>query len=218
MAGTSKEDTGVIQKGFLKVDYNSLCGKLTEYRIDPELREAKKTVLPFVTGLRFSSLLIYAMRKILKGTKLKANWGVIIHNKDIRCSSECDIIVHKDDSDLAWDGQDDFDGPVMDFHFVPKSKVKAVVSCKASCVTQINQGMKDDVVKLRDYVSRVWLFAECCEPGKVVELRKKAIASGYEKLLYLYLLRPNGVGCYYDERVWFKFAESLKELAREGEG
>lgn len=214
MAGTSKEDTGVIQKGFLKVDYNSLCGKLTEYRIDPELWEAKKTVLPFVTGLRFSSLLIYAMRKILKGTNLKANWGVIIHNRDIRCSSECDIIVHEDDSDRAWDGQDDFDGPVMDFHFVPKDKVKVVVSCKASCVTQINQGMKDDVVKLRDYVSRVWLFAECCEREKVVELRKTALAAGYEKFLYLYLLRLKGVRYKSDERMWFKFAESLKALAR----
>lgn len=217
MADTSKEDTEVIQKGFLKEDYNSLCGKLTEYRIDPELREARKTVLPFVTGLRFSSLLIYAMRKILKGTNLTANWGVIIHNKDIRCSSECDIIVHKDDSDRAWDGQDDFDGPVMDFHFVPKSKVKAVVSCKASCITQIDQRMKDDVVKLREYVSRVWLFAECCNRGKVVGLRKEAIASGYEKFLYLYLLRLNGVRWKCDQRVWFRFAESLKALAREGE-
>lgn len=214
MAGILKEDAGVIQKGFLKVDYNSLCGKLTEYRIDPELREAKKTVLPFVTGLRFSSLLIYAMRKILKGTNLKVNWGVIIHNRDIRCSSECDIIVHEDDSDRAWDGQDDFDGPVMDFHFVPKDKVKAVVSCKASCVTQINQGMKDDVVKLRDYVSRVWLFAECCEPEKVVGLRKTALAAGYEKFLYLYLLRLKGVRCKSDQRVWFKFVESLRALAR----
>jgi len=170
-------------------------------------------VLPFVVGLRFSSLLIYAMRKILKGTNLKVNWGVIIHNRDIRCSSECDIIVHENDSDRAWDGQDDFDGPVMDFHFVPKGRVKAVVSCKASCINQINQGMKDDVVKLRDYVSRVWLFAECCKSGKVVGLRKKALASGYEKFIYLYLLRPNGVGCSYDEAVWFKFAESLKQLA-----
>jgi len=216
MAGTSKEDTGVIQKGFLKVDYNSLCGKLTEYRTDPKLWEARKTVLHFVTGLRFSSLLIYEMRKILKGTKLKANWGVIIHNKDIRCSSECDIIVHENDTD-AWDGQDDYDGPVMDFHFVPKDKVKAVVSCKASCITQIDQEMKDDVVKLRDYVKRVWLFAECCKRGKVVELRKKSIASGYEKFFYLYLLKPKGVGCDYDEGVWFKFAESLKALAHKRE-
>jgi hypothetical protein len=214
MTGKAKEDAGAIQRGFLKEDYNSLCGKLTEYRIDPELKEAKKSVLPFVTGLRFSSLLIYAMRKILQGTNLKANWGVIIHNRDIRCSSECDIIVHKDTSDRAWDGQDDFDGRVMDFHFVHKDNVKAVVSCKASCVTQINQGMKDDVLKLRDYVKRVWLFAECCEREKVMELRKTAVASGYEKFLYLYLLKPKGIRWKSDQKVWFKFVDSLRSLAR----
>lgn len=199
----------VLHRGHLGERYKSLCDKFTGYCLDLELKEARKGILSFVVGLRFSALLIYEIRRILRNTALRADWGVIIDGR--HCSPECDIVIHENDSEFAWNGQDDFEGPVMDFHFVRKDTVRLVVSCK-SRVSEINQSMKDDVRNLSEFTNRVWLFAQCCEANKLNGLRKAAMKAGYEKFVHLYALPPDGVGCDYDESVWLDFAQSLKQL------
>jgi len=66
------------QRTFFLRQFDSLCAMLYRYRIDPELYEARKSVLRFVIGLRFSALLIYTIRRLLSNTEFTANWGVII--------------------------------------------------------------------------------------------------------------------------------------------
>jgi len=211
--GRTKE-LGVLQKGNLQERYDSLYKKLDKYRIEQELEEARKSVLAFVTGLRFSALLIYEMRTILKNTNLAVNWGTIIDDRGDKCSAECDIIVHKNGSEFAWNGDIDVGGNVMDFHFVNKQNVKLVVSCKCFKVSQIGQNMKNDIVKLGDYVENVWLFVEYCKAKKLRGLCKDAKGAGYKKFHTLYLQKEDG-SFDYDENLWFEFAESLQELAAE---
>ncbi|MFH1718079.1 MAG: hypothetical protein ABIF19_12050 [Planctomycetota bacterium] len=203
---------GILQKGNLAERYGSLCKKLEKYRIERELFEARKTVLPFVTGLRFSALLIYEMRTILKNTHLAVNWGTIIDDGGHKCAAECDILVHKNGSEFAWNGEIDVGGSVMDFHFVNKQNVKLVVSCKAFKVSQIDQNMKDDVVKLGDYIENVWLFVEYCKAKQLRQLHKDAKNAGYKKFYPLYLEKEDGF-LDYDENIWCEFAQSLRQLA-----
>jgi len=203
---------GILQKGNLAARYGSLCKQLEQYRIERELFEARKSVLPFVTGLRFSALLIYEARTILKNTNLAVNWGTIIDDKGDKCAAECDIIVHKNGSEFAWNGEIDVGGSVMDFHFVNKQNVKLVISCKASEVSQINQNMKNDIVKLCDYIDNVWLFVEYCKAKQLSEIRKDARSAGYKKFYPLYLEKEDGI-LSYDENIWCDFAQSLWKLS-----
>ncbi len=215
MAKNQQQDgLDALKKGFLMEQFNSLCGKLQKYRTDPEIFEARKSVLRFVTGLRFSALLIYSIRAILRSTALTANWGMIV-DRSGKYSPECDIVLHDNGSEYAWDGGDDVNGSVMDFHFIDREKVKLVVSCKAFSVTQISQSMKDDVVNLADYVDNVWLFAECCQYGQVAKVRKEARDAGYKGFFYLYCLKKSGSPGKYDEIGWCQFAKFLRELATE---
>jgi len=209
------KELGLLQRGNLQERYGSLCKKLDKYRIEQELHEARKSVLAFVTGLRFSALLIYEMRTILKNTNLAVNWGTIIDDRGDKCSAECDIIVHKNGSEFAWNGDIDVGGSVMDFHFVNKQNVNLVVSCKAFSVNQISKSMKDDVVNLADYVDNVWLFAECCQYGQVAKVRRDARNAGYKGFSYLYCLKKSGSPGKYDEIGWCQFAKALRELAAE---
>lgn len=192
--------------------FHSLCGKLQKYRMDPEIFEARRSVLSFVTGLRFSALLIYSIRAILRNTSLTANWGMIV-DRSGKYSPECDIVIHDNGSEHAWDGDDDVNGSVMDFHFVDRRNVKLVVSCKAFSVTQISQPMKDDVVNLADHVDNVWLFAECCQYGQVAKVQRDARNAGYKGFSYLYRLKKSGGLGKYDEIGWCQFAKFLRELA-----
>jgi hypothetical protein len=203
---------GVLQRGNLQIRYHSLCKNLDKYRTEQELHEARKSVLAFVTGLRFSALLIYEMRTILKNTNLAVNWGTILDDRGDKCSAECDIIVHKNGSEFAWNGDIDVGGSVMDFHFVNKQNVKLVVSCKGFKVSQIDQDMKNDIVKLSDWVENVWLFVEYCKATRLRGLCEDAKDSGYKKFYPLYLQKENS-SLDYDENLWCEFAESLKELA-----
>ena len=200
------KELGVLQRGNLQERYDSLCKKLDKYRIEHELEEARKSVLAFVTGLRFSALLIYEMRTILKNTNLAVNWGTIIDDKGDKCSAECDIIVHKNGSEFAWDGDIDVGGNVMDFHFVNEQNVKLVVSCKCFKVSQIDQNMKNDIIKLGDWVENVWLFVEYCKATQLRGLCKDAKDFGYKKFYHLYLQKENG-SLDYDENLWCEFAE-----------
>lgn len=204
------------RRTFFLRQFDTLCAMLYRPRIDPELYEARKSVLRFVIGLRFSALLIYTIRRLLSNTELTANWGVIIDESgEKRCSPECDIIIHKDGSEDAWNGGDNFGNPVMGFHFVYRKNVKLVVSCKAFSVTQISQSMKDDVVNLADHVENVWLFAECCQYGQVAKVRRDARNAGYKGFSYLYRLKKSGGPGKYDEIGWCQFAKVLWELASE---
>lgn len=205
---------GVLQRGNLQERYNSLCKKLDLYRTEQELHEARKSVLAFVTGLRFSALLIYEMRDILKNTNLAVNWGTIIDESGDRCSAECDIIVHKNGSEFAWNGEIDVGGSVMDFHFVNKQNVKLIVSCKGFEVSQIDQNMKNDIIKLGDWVENVWLFVEYSKATQLRDLYKDAKDAGYKKFYYLYSKREDG-GLVYDESLWCEFARFLRGLAAE---
>jgi hypothetical protein len=206
------KELGVLQRGYLEERYGSLCKKLDKYRIEQELHEARKSVLAFVTGLRFSALLIYEMRTILKNTNLAVNWGTVIDDRGDKCSTECDIILYKNGSEFAWNGDIDVGGRVMDFHFVNKQNVKLVVSCKGFEVSQIDQNMKNDIVKLGDYVENVWLFVEYCKAKQLRGLCEDAKDAGYKKFYHLYLLKEDGT-LDYDENLWCEFAESLQELA-----
>ena len=202
---------GVFQRGNLQERYKSLCTKLDLYRTEQELHEARKSVLAFVTGLRFSALLIYEMRNILQNTNLAVNWGTIIDESSDKCSSECDIIVHKNGSEFAWNGEIDVGGSVMDFHFVDKQNVKLIVSCKGFEVSQIDQNMKNDIIKLGGWVETVWLFVEYFKATRLRGLCKDAKDFGYKKFYYLYLKREDG-SLDYNENLWCEFAKSLKEL------
>jgi hypothetical protein len=212
MGKGSIKTIGKLQKGNLTARYGSLCKQLDKYRIERELFEARKTVLPFVTGLRFSALLIYEMRTILKNTNLAVNWGTIIDDTGDKCAAECDIIIHKNGSEFAWNGEIDVGGSVMDFHFVNQQNVQLVVSCKAFELLHIDQNMRDDIVKLCDYVDNVWLFVEYCKSKKLCQLRADARNAGYKELYPLYLEKEDGT-LDYDENIWCEFAQSLQELS-----
>ena len=211
MAKNQQDELDALERGFLMEQFHSLCGKLQKYRMDPEIFEARRSVLRFVTGLRFSALLIYSIRAILRNTSLTANWGMIV-DRSGRYSPECDIVIHDNGSKYAWDGDDDVNGSVMDFHFVDRRNVKLVVSCKAFSVTQISQPMKDDVVNLAEHVDNVWLFAECCQYGQVTKVRRDARNAGYKGFSYLYHLKKSGGPGRYDEIGWCQFAKVLREL------
>jgi hypothetical protein len=208
MTNNQKHEIGYLKKAFYLEDYKSLCGKFCNYQIDQDLFEARKSILSFVRGLRFSALLIYKIRKILSDTKCTADWGAIIDNIGDKCSPECDIIVHENGSDHAWNGGDDIGGRVMDFHFIKKQNVKLVVSCKGFKVTQIDKNMSD-------YIDNVWLFTECCDAENVTKLKKDAKVVGYKNLYYLYLLKEGQIAPDYDERIWFDFTESLLGIAKD---
>ena len=112
--------------------FYSVFGEMHTLRIDPFMneQEAKKTygkILPFVRGLRFSTLLTYAIRDILKGTKLKANWGHLFDENGIYCSRECDIIIHRKKHEDQWNGHKK---PIMDFRFIKQQNAIAIISCK----------------------------------------------------------------------------------------
>lgn len=215
MAKNQKAEIGPLERAFFLEQYHTLCGKFYKYQVDQDLFEARKSVLSFVRGLRFSAVLIYSIRKILDNTKCTADWGAIIDDAGKKCSPECDIIVHENGSEYAWNGDDDVGGRVMDFHFVKKQNVKLVVSCKGFEVTQIDQNMKNDIVKLGDYVENVWLFAECCQYGQVAKLRRDARNAGYKGFFYLYRLKKSGGPRKYDERRWCRFVKTLQQLAAE---
>jgi hypothetical protein len=171
-----------------------------------EKNKAEGRVLAFVRGLRLSAHLIYAIREILPGSGLKADWGHILDDEGLKCSPECDVIIHRKHR-ASWNGTRQ---PVMDFKFVDRDEAVAVISCK-SYLKSIDQDYEDYSRKVGSYVHNLWLFAECCPPGSVRRLRKASREAGYSKFWYLYTwdgersLHPN-------EKMWFDFLESVRSL------
>lgn len=170
--------------------FQSIKAGLQEYRLDDFIRTLERTsgpnkgnILPFVRGLRFSALLIYAIREALDGSDLTASWGHIIDEDGVFCSRECDIIIHKKGYWMRWNGGGD-GSPVMDFKFIEQENAVAVISCKSYLErSKIEKDYCDDIKK---YVKTVWLFAECCSPDKVNVIRDTALEIGYENFWSLY--------------------------------
>lgn len=189
---------------------------LQEYRLSEFIRqvEAKKgagkgTILPFIRGLRFSALLIYAIREFLSGSGLTASWGHLMDENGVLCSPECDIIIHREGHMMRWNG-DGGDKPVMDFKFIECENALVVISCKSYLVpSQIDI---DYAIDLKKYCSNVWLFSECSQVGKLEIIKEKSEALGYSGCWTLYTWdRSNNdvVDCL---EQWDNFVITLKAL------
>jgi len=210
MSGRRRASEG-LSNGFLYESLDTLYTSLHRWRVDEGLFEARKTILPFVRGLRFSALLIYRVRKLLAGQDVTASWGVVLDESKSRPSRECDIIIHRNKWEHAWDGGDAVGDPVMDFRFVRRQDALAIISCKEA-IRRIDVEMRGYVEAVREYVPRVWLFAECCEEGSQNALEEGAQEAGYESFWYLYSLdkqRTENV----NEPGWFEFVKRLRSLA-----
>lgn len=197
--------------------YQSVKAGLQEFRLDSFIRalEAKKgsnvgKILPFVRGLRFSALLIYSIREYLSHTNYEVSWGHIIDDNGEFCSRECDIIIHEKGHWQRWNG-DGAGNPVMDFKFVERNKVIAVVSCKSFIPSQSSVEVEyfNDI---NTYVKKVWLFAECCPPNQVTNIRNQAKMVGYEKFWHLYSWERDTNLVNDADEDWLNFVKTIKEL------
>ena len=206
-----------IQQLLDKEKYHKIQAGLKMYRIDSFIREIdakegknKGGVLSFVRGLRLSALLIYAIRDLLEGSNLTANWGHIIDEDGQLCSRECDIIIHDTNVPIyRWNG-DGGNNHVMDFRFIPYSGAKVVVSCKSYLVT--NEIEVDYCIDLKKFVDRVWLFAECCGPRSDESIEEAAKKIGYENFWYLYKWSKGKNDVEETPEVWLDFVEVVKAL------
>jgi len=190
-----------------------LYGQLSNWRIDPYIREMeagrkKGRIFPFARGLRLSAGLIYIIREILEGKQLTANWGQLIIKQEF-CSKECDIIIHHPGQFRRWNGNEK---QVMDFRFIPQEKAVAVISCKS--FLKSGDIDKEYSEKIKPFIKKVWLFAECCYPQGVKYIQKKAVKCGYQKFWYLYTWdrekspEPNKKG-------WNEFVKEVKKLGND---
>ncbi|MBM3241380.1 hypothetical protein FJZ31_34295 [Candidatus Poribacteria bacterium] len=195
--------------------FNMMWANLSNWRIDSFMRqlEAKKQkgrILPFVRGLRFSALLIYAIREILSGTNLNTDWGHLLDESSTLCSCECDIIIHRNGHVRQWNG--DSKDPIMDFRFIEQQKAVAVISCKSYLGS--SKIDKEYCESMEPFVKKIWLFAECCGPRSAKNIQKKALDYGYEKFWYLYTWskettpKPNRDG-------WNEFVEEVRKLKQQ---
>ncbi len=170
-----------------------------------ESRKSKGRVLSFVRGLRLSAHLIYAIRDLLVGSDLTANWGHLLDKEGVFCSPECDIIIHKTDGQIGqWNGNKE---PVMDFRFISMAQAIVVISCKS----QVKSIDKKYPKSIKKYVKKVWLFGECCGPKSAKALTEKAKKVGYEKFWYLYTWSPKTEPDYNNDG-WFDFVKEVKKL------
>lgn len=174
----------------IRQKFQTIKAGLQEYRLDKFIRTLERqqvpnkgNILPFVRGLRFSALLIYTIREFLHGTGLTASWGHIIDEDGIFCSRECDIIIHKEGHIMRWNG-DGGNHPIMDFKFIEQGDTIAVISCKS--YLEKSHIEKEYCEDLKKYISKVWLFAECCPPDKITGIRDAAVEIGYDHFWALY--------------------------------
>jgi hypothetical protein len=193
-----------------------IVASFSEWRVDSFIREMeaerrKGRVLPFVRGLHLSAQLIYFLRDLLSGSRLTADWGHLLDSTESFCSCECDVIIHKNGQIGRWDGNE---RPVMDFKFISLEKAVVVISCKSYLRT--GDVDKQYCESTKEFVDRVWLFAECCNPRSIESIRNKAERCGYDKFWPLYTWSkktsptPNREG-------WNDFVEEVKRL-KEAEG
>lgn len=197
-----------ISKVLREEDFEEMYALLMTARIDRFIRPAKKKqkgdILPFVRGLRFSALLIYAIREILSDSDLQVDWGHIVDEDTDTCSCECDIIIHHKGHIKRWNGN------IMDFKFIAPEKVVAVISCK-SYMRGVSDIDKEYCKSLKPFINKVWLYAECCPPDISERISKRALGFGYKKFWYLYEWhkdkdpQKNKIG-------WHKFIKEIQKL------
>jgi hypothetical protein len=97
---------------------------------------------------------------------------------------------------------------------VKRERAVAVISCKSYA-----KGVDAEYVKkLRRYVKHVFLFAECCAPGKVDWLRKRAKKAGYAAFGYLYTFEERRAQCVNDEKGWVDFLDAIASKIRSARG
>jgi hypothetical protein len=96
----------------------------------------------------------------------------------------------------------------MDVSFVDSRLAIAVVSCKSS----ISAVDSDYCKRMKQYVSNVLLFAECCAPGAIGRLKKSAKSAGYKGFWCLYMC-TKGSEPLHDEKEWENFLEVIKRIA-----
>src|SRR5277367_2516882 len=94
-------------------------------------RRKRGDILPFDRGLRLSARLIYILREKLRDYDVEVNWGHVQDDKQRLCSPECDIIIHKGGMSDRWNGHHNNNSSVMDFWFIQRDCVKAIISCKS---------------------------------------------------------------------------------------
>ena len=209
------EACGALTRGFRQEMFQTLRAKLA-WRLDPELVQARKSILPFVRGLRFSALLIYAIRDILKNRDLTANWGAVLTPDGARGSPECDIIIHHERGyEERWDGDDADTGRVMDFRFIRPEHAKAVISCKGMLFSSVDQRIKDYAIELKNHVEELWLFAERCRRRGIPKLRKAALAAGYDRFDCLCAVESSKGTAeeeIWDENSWLDFRQAVERL------
>jgi hypothetical protein len=192
--------------------FHGLMGELFTWRIDAVIQEMEKhkergRILAFVRGLRLSAQLIYALRNVLPEGLIELSWGHLLDPDEHLCSPECDVIIHKPGGRIhRWNGMEK---PVMDFSFVSCQAAVAVVSCK-SLLTDVNG---EYCRRMRKYVDKVFLFAECCRRKDVDRMARNARNAGYSGLCYLYTWEEDGPRPVLDEPRLEKFLNKLRALA-----
>jgi hypothetical protein len=195
-------------------DFDNLANELKIWRIDPERITAEKSkgsglILEFVKGLRLSARLIYALRKCLSEIpQIEVNWGHLLSSSQDSISPECDVIIHKKGFLQEWNGSDK---PVMDFKFVQCYQAIAVISCK-SYMRSIDRTYYAYYDRLKPYVKHILLFAECCAPGKIENLKKKAKKAGYTGLWHLYSFDKDTGTTENAIKDWQNFLITLKKI------
>ena len=78
-------DTSVAGHGelLLRERFESMVAEFRSWKMCDFIRQleasrSKGRILPFVRGLRLSAQLVYAVRELLEGTDLTANWGHLL--------------------------------------------------------------------------------------------------------------------------------------------
>jgi len=197
----------LCEEPFIKMYADFSSWRMSDFVKQLEATKEKGRVLPFVRGLRLSAHLIYAVRDILSGTGLEANWGHLLDKDRVFCSCECDVIIHRSGYFARWDGSIH---PVMDFKFIKQQDAVVVISCK-SLLRSRAEVDREYCELMKPFVKRVWLFAECCGPRSANSIREQALRCGYEKFWYLYTWtegtepEPNRGG-------WNEFVEEVEKL------
>ena len=192
-------------------EFYGLTGELSEWRVNPQIQEMEREkrggiILGFVKGLRLSARLIYAIREHVSSFGLEVDWGHLLTEEGESCSPECDIIIHLPGCEREWNGHDH---RIMDFKFIDCRKAIAVISCK-SFIKSVDRKYPQ---KLRPYVDKVFLFAECCEPNAINRLKTSAQSAGYTGFWYLYACNQETSACTVDPNQWENFLHQLRDIA-----
>ena len=196
----------------------ALVGELASWRSDDEIETMDRAdrALAFVRGLRLSARLTYIIRDALHGSGVEAHWGHILSaDGGLACSRECDVVIHQAACErMRWNGDRD---PVMDFWFVPCRSALAVVSCK-SFAHSVGDDQRQYCADMRNFVDRVYLFAECCHADRADALTQSATNAGYDGFWYLYSLDRDTREIQQPEPLWVHFVQEMSRLAAETEG